>query len=117
MTTLKPLLPCPFCGGEAKMQVEFSRNVERHFVGCSTCGANAQVKYHHRETRIAWNRRAISPEIAEALQMAQEGLLDSACKCRPHAIGKDRPLVCLRCAALARIEGVEGKDHMRLTRD
>lgn len=52
MTELKP---CPFCGGEAKVQ-SFYKN---HCVYCAKCNAST-MKYFQTETKAieAWNRRA-----------------------------------------------------------
>ena len=67
-----PLLPCPFCGGEAKITARdvepqcdpwYGKNIQT-FVICTNCGACLFDDYFHegfayeREAIAAWNRRA-----------------------------------------------------------
>lgn len=51
------LLPCPFCGGKAKIKGKKIKRV--------TCGCTARVYGQTRETAIAaWNRRADARQLA-----------------------------------------------------
>ena len=56
------LLPCPFCGGEAKFATS-----SRHWIECTKCGA--QTEYTGYEEAIAiWNTRKPMQEIVEQLE-------------------------------------------------
>lgn len=47
------LLPCPYCGGEWKLFVDFQN---RYQVGCRNCGVCTDW-YSREEAIAAWNRR------------------------------------------------------------
>ena len=47
------LKPCPFCGGEARLGMDF----DWHFVYCIECQAQIERDYE-KEAIDAWNRRA-----------------------------------------------------------
>lgn len=47
------LLPCPFCGGEARE----GKDGEYFLVGCTNCGAETSSEIR-RVARSSWNRRA-----------------------------------------------------------
>lgn len=51
--TNKELLPCPFCGGEAKIRTFFSGR----FVRCDCCYASADVQDTKSKAIAAWNTR------------------------------------------------------------
>lgn len=61
------LLPCPFCGGSARMATEHDPDgMTWHYITCRGCGARSRGNWHslgndcplHRaEVRDEWNRR------------------------------------------------------------
>lgn len=51
------LLPCPFCGGAAKLKVTaFSRPAQR-WVECSDCGGSSSAYVSAESAQAAWNSR------------------------------------------------------------
>ena len=53
------LKPCPFCGGEARINKGHSRLAEWYTVSCSKCHVTQTVRYIKPEKAIeAWNTRA-----------------------------------------------------------
>lgn len=63
------LLPCPFCGGEAKLSpAQYADSVRFYtLVRCTNCGAQVPAAHHNRvrEREIviaAWNNRTIGKE-------------------------------------------------------
>lgn len=57
------LKPCPFCGGEAKLVVQFG---DEFMVLCPNC--EAQTNFHDKEGAIAaWNRRVCVKQNGEKL--------------------------------------------------
>lgn len=57
----RKLLPCPFCGGEAKLKTFTSRGwlykVTTHYVACTVCNCQTQVQFEEDEAAEIWNRR------------------------------------------------------------
>lgn len=51
------LLPCPFCGGEAK--IVFSPYSSRYMISCSECGAIVGFRFitSKREVQESYNKR------------------------------------------------------------
>lgn len=62
------LLPCPFCGGKARVMLEEEDRPDDSFhnVYCTTCGAQFWVK-SKTEAIAAWNRRA-KPDAAPVVR-------------------------------------------------
>ncbi len=58
--TATDLLPCPFCGGEARSfkQIEGRYAVARYSVSCDGCGLVAFYEVTEAEAIVAWNARA-----------------------------------------------------------
>lgn len=58
------LKPCPFCGGEAEINVDYEAvedTEKRHWaytVVCNRCCATSGLTYRPEKAREAWNRRA-----------------------------------------------------------
>lgn len=52
---VKPVLPCPFCGGQAKLH---SRDEEFWYVACLECG-NQTIPFHNGRDVVIdrWNTR------------------------------------------------------------
>jgi Lar family restriction alleviation protein len=59
MTDPKVLLPCPFCGGEAKLDIN-DDHTNKVFIYCKTCGISTDtyLPSGKQEAIAAWNRRA-----------------------------------------------------------
>ena len=38
------LLPCPFCGGQARVRAEQKNRT--YYIGCAKCGARSRVQWH-----------------------------------------------------------------------
>ena len=70
MTDETKLLPCPFCGGEAKQRTltedEFG-NEGADVIECSQCCASSHIEFGRKENLVsAWNTRAlVSTLVAE----------------------------------------------------
>lgn len=62
------LKPCPFCGGEAEINVEHEEvedTEKRHWaynVVCNRCCATSGLTYLPEKAREAWNRRRAEHE-------------------------------------------------------
>lgn len=52
------LLPCPFCGGEARESGERFENTILSWVYCASCGAAGGYRHTEAEAIAAWNTRA-----------------------------------------------------------
>ena len=66
MTKLKP---CPFCGGEAKL--ERGTTQLDNFVYCSDCGSGTRFFNTKQSAIEAWNRREPTDKIVEQLEQIQ----------------------------------------------
>lgn len=69
------LLPCPFCGGEAELQIRPNAMSKwRHSVGCAStsCGASGPVEDRKHRAVDEWNRRTdlSQASVAAALEAA-----------------------------------------------
>lgn len=65
------LLPCPFCGGEAKYIEDKDFFVSR-FVTCTKCGIETRRNYLRKDLAInAWNTRKPMERIVEQLEEYQ----------------------------------------------
>lgn len=53
------LLPCPFCGGEAKRSSETFERTILSWVYCTNCGAAGGYRYTEAEAIAAWNQRHV----------------------------------------------------------
>lgn len=78
-----PLLPCPFCGAEA---VQYNKDTNADFIGCSSC------KAFHEGTAEDWNRRAI---VVPAVSHAPECMVCAADGRPPSDL--DLQYVCEQC--------------------
>lgn len=79
------LMPCPFCGGEARLLTFKSMLGTVHEVSCVNCGDEVRKQSHELEETIAqWNRRASQPppvgvpsEVLEYMRWLCEAELDA----------------------------------------
>ena len=53
------LLPCPFCGGEAKRSTETFERTLLSWVYCVECGAADGYRHTEYEAIAAWNTRTV----------------------------------------------------------
>lgn len=61
--TDKSVRPCPFCGGDDPVTVEFNQNdsLRETFIGCCSCGAKGPSTMQGEEKAVeGWNGRAIT---------------------------------------------------------
>lgn len=69
----KELKPCPFCGGEVKMDNEqITATITVDYFICEKCGATVHFEYADKtaESIEAWNTRKPIDEIVEQLEDA-----------------------------------------------
>ena len=61
---MKNLIPCPFCGGDAELRAESTRNRYKFVAGCCECPAIAGGSaFENKEYNTkAWNTRATSSD-------------------------------------------------------
>ena len=57
------LLPCPFCGGEAKWATE-----HKHWIICKRCQSESDYYENSDDALKAWNTRKPMEEIVERLE-------------------------------------------------
>ena len=67
------LLPCPFCGGDAELRAESTRNRYKFVAGCCECPAIAGGSaFENKEYNTkAWNTRATSSKEAAPLTLEE----------------------------------------------
>jgi Lar family restriction alleviation protein len=74
------LLPCPFCGGEAKLKTFTSRGwlykVTTHYVRCEACHCQTQVQFTAEEAVDIWNNRAAYRDKVREIFAEVKGLFD-----------------------------------------
>lgn len=81
-----PLLPCPFCGGEAMTMVGLAASLNERYGKITHRWGNSKcpIRDEYFE-RSAWNTRApapaLSPEVEGALRMAVKALGDLSFEC------------------------------------
>jgi Lar family restriction alleviation protein len=71
MSDLRELLPCPFCGGEAKrFDIEEREDVENagaSFITCTRCDASTALHFDRKENLLSsWNDRVVDAQLASA---------------------------------------------------
>lgn len=55
---MNELLPCPFCGGEARQSSETFERTILQWVYCASCGSAGGYRHTEAEAIAAWNTRA-----------------------------------------------------------
>ena len=79
--TSTALLPCPFCGGEAKQRTltedEFG-NEGADVIECSQCCASSHIEFGRKENLVsAWNTRALVPTLVAECDDLRAQLADA----------------------------------------
>jgi Lar family restriction alleviation protein len=70
------LKPCPHCGlggDEIELLEDRERVIVSHYVYCDGCGARTGYKFSGEAAIAAWNRRAPSPDMREAVEARPGG--------------------------------------------
>lgn len=107
-------LPCPVCGGTAKIVVPCG-----YLVMCKECGLQTRAYAKAIEAVIAWNRRAYDIEMLHALKNASVALSYMPCGC-------GHGFVCGRCNTFKEIDALlknllggdwEERGHEQYARD
>jgi Lar family restriction alleviation protein len=63
------LLPCPFCGGEARLREETTAPKDcHHYVDCKACGICTVCQPDAEIAHAAWNRRSENAAVAELVE-------------------------------------------------
>lgn len=57
MKAEEELLPCPFCGGGARVIETCSYGVDHYFIECMKCFGRTVSKIQQEDAIAAWNRR------------------------------------------------------------
>lgn len=70
----KKLLPCPFCGGEARFSTEAG-----NWINCKSCGAETDYFEQREEAINAWNTRVPMERIVERLEDVRVLATQNAC--------------------------------------
>lgn len=87
------LKPCPFCGGQAKIDI-LERKSYKHAVRCSNCGISTKGTAYKNDffNAAEWNTRTPDPmpeELAGALEEIARCLSHGLQDCRASIIAKD----------------------------
>ena len=67
MNKTPELLPCPFCGGEAKL-VKSKSKVNDYHIKCDRCSIKTGWWYGKSDVVKTWNNRVYPPEVQEAIE-------------------------------------------------
>ena len=90
------LLPCPFCGGEAKrIDIEDGNNAGGSCVVCTQCDASSNVEFEFKENFVSnWNQRFWEDDVRTLAENIYSALIcgdldyDAELKALGHALGK-----------------------------
>lgn len=58
-TAVEPLKPCPFCGGEVRLDFEENQGPWYYSIDCAKCGVVMEIKGSRKTIITTWNRRAL----------------------------------------------------------
>jgi Lar family restriction alleviation protein len=55
------ILPCPFCGGKAKLcsNTDDTQGRDWHEIYCFSCGAGVETQLNKSKVIAAWNKRTV----------------------------------------------------------
>lgn len=79
------LLPCPFCGGEAKVS---NLNFNQYLIFCKDCWAETKPTTGFENTITKWNTRKPMQEIVEKLEDEMMELRKAGCYLSAHQFKK-----------------------------
>ena len=79
------LLPCPFCGGEAKVS---NLNFNQYLIFCKDCWAETKPTTGFENTITKWNTRKPMQEIVEKLEDEMMELRKASCYLSAHQFKK-----------------------------
>lgn len=80
---MNDILPCPFCGGRAKL---FFNGTDNYWFGsCLPCDAEGPPSENQAEAIAAWNGRTLAPIPDHVRAMLKSG---DAVKCERHGVGE-----------------------------
>lgn len=107
---MSELLPCPFCGGEARMLVQMMFDAVFFGAKCDNCGAEAAAKNTEAEAIAAWNTRAERSRFPELIRCRDCAKADEA---NVHTWEGDtvRSLLCTRFKSFNHTTDPDGFCH------
>lgn len=79
---MSELKPCPFCGGEARIDTEYDMDGFGNFhkIECKSCGASSKAHFatqgnecpqYYAEVRDEWQKRAVNTALTEHNRLLQ----------------------------------------------
>lgn len=89
---MSELLPCPFCGGEAKPSGERFENTILSWVYCTSCGAAGGYRHTEAEAIAAWNSRAPMSDEDLKILLDEFGVSERTCHIE-HPFYGDAPII------------------------
>jgi Restriction alleviation protein Lar len=74
MQVKEALLPCPFCGGKARV----AEGCDEYWIACMSCQASSCLRNNIQASAAAWNTRAPSPAALDPVTVEVPMLSDIA---------------------------------------
>lgn len=96
------LKPCPFCGGEPKMEVLGGKGSDHRTVQCSKCKCDLHWQITEEFAIAAWNTRH-DPQrqrLVDALKAAQSlaDAMETCHQCKGTVLVEEQPVHCEDCS-------------------